>query len=159
MIPLSSYKCLCAINWFKNEDVVGAVTTGDAPTTSEWSTILSLLRCTLYQRFDGTCYNHTHHLFWTLSLFRMFRWFEDIFFGRRMGTGFHLTEDLFVAGRNQNSIFKETTFWPGGYNTEIYYLPSAHTSYINRLMPEQNGWHFLQWKSWNFDSNFIVFCS
>ena len=101
-----------------------------------------LLRCVLYQRFEGTCYNHTHHLFWTLSLFRMFRWFEDIFFGRRMGTGFHLTEDLFVAGRNQNSIFKEITFWPRGYNTEIYYLPSAHTSYINRLMPEQNSWHF-----------------
>ena len=29
-----------ATYWVENEDVVGAAPTGDAPTTSEWSTIL-----------------------------------------------------------------------------------------------------------------------
>ena len=33
--------CLCPIQWSQvNEDVVGAAPTGDAPTTSEWSTIM-----------------------------------------------------------------------------------------------------------------------
>ena len=32
----------------ENEDVVGAAPTGDASTTSEWSTILLLQRCGLY---------------------------------------------------------------------------------------------------------------
>ena len=33
----------------ENKDIVGAALTGDAPTTSEWST----LRCSLYKRFDS----------------------------------------------------------------------------------------------------------
>ena len=33
-------QCIEARCWVKNEDVVGAASTGDAPTTSEWSTIL-----------------------------------------------------------------------------------------------------------------------
>ena len=42
-----SCSCLCPIHWSKgvsieNEDVVGAAPTSDAPTTSEWSTILLL---------------------------------------------------------------------------------------------------------------------
>ena len=42
-----SCSCLCPIHWSKgvsieNEDVVGAAPTNDAPTTSEWSTILLL---------------------------------------------------------------------------------------------------------------------
>ena len=32
----------------ENEDVVGAAPVGDAPTTSEWSTIYCLLMCVLY---------------------------------------------------------------------------------------------------------------
>ena len=39
--------------WVENEDVVGTATAGEAPTTSEWSIIYCLLRCDLYQRFDG----------------------------------------------------------------------------------------------------------
>ena len=33
--------------WVENEDVVGAVPTGDAPTTSEWSTILLPIKARL----------------------------------------------------------------------------------------------------------------
>ena len=45
MILVSSCSCLCPTHWnqvfqVENEDVVGAAPTGDAPTTSEWSTIL-----------------------------------------------------------------------------------------------------------------------
>ena len=42
MILVSSCSCLCPVHWskVKNEDVVGAVPSGNAPTTSEWSTIL-----------------------------------------------------------------------------------------------------------------------
>ena len=42
MILVSSCSCLCPIHWSQvdNEDVVGAAPTGDAPTTSELSTIL-----------------------------------------------------------------------------------------------------------------------
>ena len=36
-----------------NEGAVGAALTGDAPTTSEWSTIYCLLRCDLYKKFEG----------------------------------------------------------------------------------------------------------
>ena len=40
-ILVLSYGCLCRIPcWVENEDVVGAAPTGDAPITSEWSTIL-----------------------------------------------------------------------------------------------------------------------
>ena len=39
--------------YVENEDVVGAAPTGDAPTTSEWSTILLRKMCGLYYRFDG----------------------------------------------------------------------------------------------------------
>ena len=42
------------IHWVKNEDVVRAALTGDAPTTSEWSTILLPTCFVLYQRFDDT---------------------------------------------------------------------------------------------------------
>ena len=34
---MQSVEAMC---WVENEDVVGAAPTGDAPTTSEWSTIL-----------------------------------------------------------------------------------------------------------------------
>ena len=37
MVFAQSIEARCQV---KNEDVVGAVPTGDAPTTSEWSTIL-----------------------------------------------------------------------------------------------------------------------
>ena len=44
MFRASSCNCLCPIQWSQvlteNEDVVGAAPTGDAPATSEWSTIL-----------------------------------------------------------------------------------------------------------------------
>ena len=44
MFLISSCSCICPIHWSQvlvdNEDVVGAAQTGDAPTTSEWSTIL-----------------------------------------------------------------------------------------------------------------------
>ena len=45
MIPISSCSCVFAQSieakcYIGNEDVVGAVPTGDAPTTSEWSTSL-----------------------------------------------------------------------------------------------------------------------
>ena len=40
----------------ENEDVVGAVSTGDAPTTSEWA-ILWPTKCALYLRFDGRWYS------------------------------------------------------------------------------------------------------
>ena len=36
VINLLTYKCVT----LENEDVLGAVLTGDAPTTSEWSTII-----------------------------------------------------------------------------------------------------------------------
>ena len=40
-IHVSSCSCLCPIHWsVENEDVVGAAPTGNAPTTSEWSTTL-----------------------------------------------------------------------------------------------------------------------
>ena len=45
--------------WVENEDVVGAAPTGDAPTTSEWSTILLpvmvglILDIWRYLVFDG----------------------------------------------------------------------------------------------------------
>ena len=45
----------------KNEDVVGAAPTGDAPTTSEWSTILLPAKVHLYQRFDSNlCWSSIH---------------------------------------------------------------------------------------------------
>ena len=37
---LASAQSIEARCWDENEDVVGAAPTGDAPTTSEWSTIL-----------------------------------------------------------------------------------------------------------------------
>ena len=40
--------------WVGNEDVVGAAPTGDAPTTSRWSTIILPTMVRLYCRFDGT---------------------------------------------------------------------------------------------------------
>ena len=40
MLLVSSCSCLCQIHWNQDEDEVGAVPTGDAPTTSEWLTIL-----------------------------------------------------------------------------------------------------------------------
>ena len=43
-----TYRC-----YIENEDVIRAAPTGDAPTTSEWSTIYCPLRCDLYKRFDG----------------------------------------------------------------------------------------------------------
>ena len=55
MLLVSSCSCLCPNQW-SQEDVFGAVLTDDAPTSSEWSTIYCLLRCTLYWRIDG--YRH-----------------------------------------------------------------------------------------------------
>ena len=45
MFLIMSCSCLCPIHWshvlkVENEDLVGAALTGNAPTTSEWSTIL-----------------------------------------------------------------------------------------------------------------------
>ena len=40
----------------ENEDVVGAAPTGDAPTTSEWSTIVLPTKVRLILDFYGSCF-------------------------------------------------------------------------------------------------------
>ena len=53
--------------WVDNEDVVGAAPTGDAPTTSEWST--RLLYVKVCPVFDGlTVYNNAYHGYGILEM-------------------------------------------------------------------------------------------
>ena len=59
MFLISSCSCLCPIHWSQgNEDVVGAAPTGDAPTTSELSTIILpkvrlILEVLRYMQFES----------------------------------------------------------------------------------------------------------
>ena len=50
--------CLCSIHWSqvlsREWRCIGAFPAGDAPTTSEWSTIYCQINCDLYYMFDGS---------------------------------------------------------------------------------------------------------
>ena len=67
MFFVSSYSCLCQIHWnqvlswewrfsWSNEDVVAAALTSNAPTTSEWSTVLLFTMSDLYYRLKDNLF-------------------------------------------------------------------------------------------------------
>ena len=78
MFLVSSSSCLYLIHWslvwVKYEDVVGAAPTGDAPTTSEWSTILfytkvrRILEFLRYFKPDDTVFSRLCYLLFLQEL-------------------------------------------------------------------------------------------